>query len=410
MQQRGKNMSTLEQNICGIRFRSPLVIGAGPLSDRVDLIQKAAECNVGAVCIKQTAWREPRPGVRKMYAQKNSYFFNPSDRRLNPQKAAELIRQSKQITDIPLLVNILGDSASADTWAALAWEMEQAGADGLELNFACPNPPAKIGSGAGNYQYGASISQEPELAREVIRSVVNNVNIPVWVKFSGDGVDTAALCRAASAAGAAGVTAFCSSRGVFPIDIYNGGRPKLADLTQCSFGGINGPAIRQVSNRVVAEAAKAAPELVIMGGGGISKAEHVVETIMFGASLTFLFTQVMLEGFDVLSKLNRELIQYMEKYGYRTIEEMRGAALKFVIPNSELDYEIGPSARIHADRCRGCGTCAKIAFCRAIEIKNRIAAVDESKCECCGLCASLCPFGAIDFPKGSETDRRKKDA
>jgi len=307
LQKGNEPMSTLEQVMGGIRFRSPLVIGAGPLSDRVDLIKKAADFGAGAVSIKQTAWREPRPGVRKMSAQRGMYFFNPSDRRLNPKKSAELIRQCKEVTDIPLFVNILGDGGNTDTWAELGQQMQDAGADALELNFACPNPPAEIGR--GGYQYGASISHYPDKAAEIISAVAKAVSIPVWVKFSGEGTNTAALCTAAMEAGASGITAFFSPRGVFPIDIYNGGRPKLADMKKCSFGGVNGPAIRLASNRVVAEAAMAAPSIPIMGGG-ISSFEHVIETLMFGASLSFIFTLVMLEGFEVLTKLNREIAVY----------------------------------------------------------------------------------------------------
>ena len=388
-------MSTLKQIIGGIEFKSPIVIGAGPLSDRADLIKRAVDCGAGAVSIKQTAWSEPRPGVRKMYAQRGSHFFNPSDRRLNPKRTAELIRQVREETDIPLFANILGAGTDVDTWVALGQQMEEAGANALELNFACPNPPAQ--TAVGGFQYGASMSQDPEMAAAIISALDKAVNIPVWVKFSGDGTNTKALCKAAAEAGVGGITAFCSPRGAFPIDIYAGGRPMLADLERCSFGGINGAAIRPASNRVVAEAAQAAGSVPIMGGGGISRFEHVVETIMYGASLTFIFTQIMLEGFQIIPRLNEQLLEFMETNGYETIDDMRGKTLQYVVPNSELDYSIGPPAKINADLCRGCGTCAKIAFCRAIEMQGRVAVVKEENCECCGLCASLCPAKAISF-------------
>lgn len=330
-----------------------------------------------------------------MYAQRGGYFFNPSDRRLNPQRTTELIRRTRELTDIPLFVNILGEGANADTWVALGQQMQEAGANALEVNFACPNPPAK--TAAGGFQYGASISQDPELAAAIISALSKAVEIPVWVKFSGDGTNAKALCKAAEEAGAGGITAFCSPRGAFPIDIYHGGRPRLADLEQCSFGGVNGAAIRPASNRIVAESAQAAPNTPIMGGGGISTFEHVVETIMYGASLTFLFTHVMLEGFEVLGKLNERLLHFMETNGYETIGDMRGKTLQYIVPNSALDYAIGPAAKIDPDLCRGCGICAKIAFCRAIEMQGRLAVVKEENCECCGLCASLCPVKAISF-------------
>lgn len=390
-------VSSLEQIISGIRIKSPIVIGAGPLSDRADLIKCAADCGAGAVSIKQTAWSEPRSGVRKMYAERGGHFFNPSDRRLNIEKCARLIGEAKATADIPLIVNILGAGPDIGTWVELAGQIQNAGADAVELNFACPNPPAEKDGSGRQLTYGATIARSPELAAQIVRALTAELEIPVWIKFSGDGVDTDTLCKSVKDAGASGITAFFSPRGAFPIDIRNGGKPCLADLEKCSFGGINGPSIRQASNRVVAEAAMAVPGLPIMGGGGISAWEHAVETIMFGASLDMVFTKVMLDGFEVVSKMNDGILAFMEEQGYRTIDDMRGLALEYVVPNNELGWEIGPAAKVNADRCTGCGSCAKIAFCRAITLRGKTACVDSEKCECCGLCASLCPCHAISF-------------
>ena len=388
-------MSTLEQNVGGVRFKSPIIVAAGPLTERFDLIKKASDCHAGAVVIKQTPFSEPRPGVRKMYAERGGFFFNPSDRRLNYNKCADLVKQVKDETDMPIFVNILGDGDNIDSWCFLTELMQNAGADGVELNFACPNPPGKIGEAGKGFQYGASVSQIPELAQKIISGIVSNAKIPVWPKFSGDGTNTTALCQAAEAAHAAGVVAFCSPRGAFPIDIYNGGRPKMETMDVCSFGGINGPAIRQTSLRVVAQAAKAVKNLPICGGGGISRPEHAIETIMYGASLAFIFTQIMLDGFEIIPKYNDWILKFMEEQGYETIDDMRGLSLQYEVQGNELDYAIGPKAHVDAEKCVGCGSCAKIGFCRAITMKEKKAIVDCGLCESCGLCASLCPRNAI---------------
>ena len=390
-------MSTLEQYIGNIFFRNPVTVGAGPLTGRPDLLKKAADCGAGAVSIKQTPYSQPRPGLRKMYAERGGYFFNPSDTRLDYHVTADMVKQIKDETDMAVLVNILGDGMDLDSWIFLAHLMEKAGADGVELNFACPNPPGKLGAGGEGFQYGASISQHPDLAHQIIQGLTQEVRIPVWAKFSGDGTDTAALAMEAWKAGAAGITAFCSPKGVFPIDIRNGGKPKMAAMDACSFGGINGPAIREPSKRVVAEAYKAVPGLPIIGGGGISRPEHAIETIMFGADLIFMHTQIMLEGFEIIQKFNDFILRFMEEQGYETIADMKGLALKHEIPVSELDYAIGPPAKVDPEKCVGCGSCAKIAFCRSISLSEGKAHVDGTLCECCGLCASVCPKNAISF-------------
>jgi dihydropyrimidine dehydrogenase (NAD+) subunit PreA len=120
---------------------------------------------------------------------------------------------------------------------------------------------------------------------------------------------------------------------------------------------------------------------------------------MFGASLIFLLTHLILEGIAEIRKMNEQLSRFMDENGYNTIQDMRGLALAHIIPNSELEPHIGPPAKIDASCCVGCGICAKIATCRSITITNGRAVVDEGQCECCGLCASVCPCAAISFGK-----------
>lgn len=390
-------MANLTQTFGGITFKSPIVVAAGPLTERYDLIKKAAEAGAGALVIKQTPFSEPRPGVRKMYAEKGGFFFNPSDRRLNYNKCIDLIKRVKNDIEMPILVNILGDGTDIETWLFLVEKLQEAGADGVELNFACPNAPEKIGDAGAGFQYGASVSQNPDMAKQIISGITKEAKIPVWVKFSGDGTDTAMLCKNAEKSGASGVVAFCSPKGAFPIDIYNGGCPKMAAMDVCSFGGINGTAIRPSSLRVIAQAAKACDRIPVCGGGGISKPEHAIEAIMYGASLTFMFTHIMLEGFGCIPKFNEFILKFMEEQGYKNIPDMRGLALKYEVPNSELDYAMGPKAKVDETKCVGCGVCSKIAFCRAIEFAENKAKICGELCESCGLCASLCPRSAISF-------------
>ena len=122
-----------------------------------------------------------------------------------------------------------------------------------------------------------------------------------------------------------------------------------------------------------------------------------IEAIMYGASLTFMFTHIMLEGFDCIPKFNEFILKFMEEQGCKNIPDMRGLALKYEVPNSELDYAMGPKAKVDETKCVGCGVCSKIAFCRAIELVEKKAKICGELCESCGLCASLCPRSAISF-------------
>lgn len=381
-------MKILAQTVSGLRFSSPIIVASSPLTDSVEKIRLAEDNGAGGVSVKFAIHTQLRPGVRKMHWD-GQYFFNPSDRRFTLEQGADLMRRAKAAVSLPLFANMAGFGDTPETWVESGKVLAEAGADALELNYACPNLAAPHG-------HGAPPSANPAVAAGIVAALKAAVAIPVWVKFSGEAIQVPVLVKALAEAGVDGVTAFASPRGVFPIDIENGGAPNIAGLNACSFGGINGPTLRPICNRVAAEAAMAA-DRPVMGGGGIRDWKHVVESVMFGASLTFMCSKLLTDGFGVIGKINAGLAEFMQRKGYESIDDMRGLALRHVIPPSGLDYAMGPKAKIDPERCIGCGACAAVGSCFAVTLENGRARVDANLCESCGLCASLCPRGAVSF-------------
>jgi dihydroorotate dehydrogenase subfamily 1 len=386
-------MAKLDQTICGLHFKSPIVISSGPLTDSVDKIKMAEECGAGAVSTKVSRYFDPVPGVRKMYTQKGLYLINPSDRRFSLDTGMELVRNAKEAVNIPVFANVAG-GGSTESWVYMCKGLEEAGADAVELNLACPNTdPDPSGELIG---HGASMSANPDAAALVVSEIKKSVKIPVWVKFSGAAANVPLLTSAVEKAGGDGVVAFYSPRGAFPVDIFNGGRPGMAAMDKCSFGGINGPAIKPMSNRVIAESAMSC-SLPVIGGGGISDYADAVTSIMYGASLAFVCTKVLTDGFGVITKMCSDINDFLDQQGYDDIADIRGLSLRYVVTQAELDNSIGPKAKIDESKCAGCGACTKIGSCTALSLKGKKAAVQEEKCESCGLCSSLCPKSAIYF-------------
>ena len=392
-------MSNLSQTISGIRYKNPFVVSSSPLTDSVDCIKAAEDNGAGAVSTKLTMLEQPVKGVRKMYAVRGLYSFNPSDKRNDFEDGLELVRKAGEAVDIPLWANMAGPGDNYEGWVKLGKALEQAGADVLELNFTCPNFAAPDPNKPG-VKLGAAVGKEPDLVSGIVSSVKAAVGIPVYPKLTCDGFDWVPVAIACEKAGADGVTVNGGSSAAPPVDIYRGGKPKMATMTMHAFGGFVGPAQRQIGMMRVAMAAQNT-KLTIAGGGGISAWEDAAESIMYGSTFVTMCTKLLWEGFTWLRKMNEGLLNFMEENGYETLADMRGLALQYLTTNNNLQYFNVP-AMIASDRCAGCGICAHIPSCTAnLRVENKKAVLNPDKCISCGYCAALCPNGSISFERNN---------
>ena len=374
------------------------MIGSSPLTDNVDFIKMAEDNGAGAVSVKLTMLVQPIPGLRKMYAERGYYNFNPSDKRNYFEEGLELVRKAREATDFVLWTNIAGPGEDTDGWIKLGKAMEQAGADALELNFNCPNMGT---TPEGGVVVGSGVGKNTELCYLVTNEVKKAVNIPVYPKVTCDVPDVVAVFKAVERAGADGIVVNAGYTGAPPIDIYNGGKIKIRGLEKCSYGGAVGHMNKPYSNRFVGLCAQNTG-LTIAGGGGIQTWSDAVESIMFGSTHTTVCSVIMTEGFGYLRNLNDGLERFMDENGYAGLADMRGLALNYICETRELhQFNIKAPPSFDHEKCVGCGSCEKIGSCGAIEIKGKKAfLISEEACQRCSLCAALCPKGAISFTGG----------
>lgn len=389
----------LRQQVAGMTYRSPFIVSSSPLTDSVDLIKKAEDHGAGAVSTKLTLLHQPVKGIRQMYAERGLFGFNPSDKRNDLEDGLRLVQKARQATDLIIWANIAGPGGDLDGWVTIAKAFEQAGAHALELNMICPNISlscATMGQQVAQPQkVGAVVGKDPVLAGQIVRVVKENVAIPIWCKPITDAPDFLGVARSCHESGADGIVINGAVLAAPPIDIYRGGRPRMASLQNCSYGGMCGPAIKPISNRFIGQVAQTV-DIPIAGGGGISKWQDVVESVMFGSSLITICTQILWDGFEVLTKLRKGLEAYMQEFEYETLGAFRGMALQYIVPTSELK-NISSYANIDMEKCNGCGLCARVGSCTAIQVLNKKAVLEKEKCVGCGLCWSLCKRNAVYF-------------
>ena len=205
----------------------------------------------------------------------------------------------------PILANVSG--FSIEEYAYVCERMDQeTDAAILEVNISCPN----VRHG------GMAFGTIPEAAAEVTRAVKAVTTKPVFMKLSPNVTDIAAIARACVEAGADGLCLINTVLGM-RIDI----RRRKAVLAN-TYGGYSGPGIFPIALRMVNQVSKACPGTPIIGCGGVSSAEDVIEMMMAGASAVEIGAASLQNP-----KACQEIIERLPE----VMKEMRIAHLKDII-------------------------------------------------------------------------------
>jgi dihydroorotate dehydrogenase (fumarate) len=329
-------MMSLRTEFLGMQLQSPVMIASGPASHDVNQVRLAQEQNAGAVVLKTAcsdkfvhmrSWPRPRyklldwdkqiEGRSKtfsLYSYEQGYSGTLED-------YWEFIRVSKKHASIPVIGSIFADDVN--DWVELAKQVEQCGADALELDISSPHRPGSLGF---ETTFVAAIS-----------GVVKSVKIPVLVKL-GPGADVLHQCLAAQENGASAVT-LCNRLRGFDVDIESQ-KPILHGY----FAGVGGPWAKYYTMRHVAEAAQSV-SIPISATSGIMSGEDVIKYILLGASTVQILSVIMVNGWDSVQRINREIAEYIQRKNLTSLEDIRGKALKAMTSPDDIIRWSGESKR-----------------------------------------------------------------
>jgi len=179
-----------------------------------------------------------------------------------------------------------------------------------ELNISCPN--VKHG--------GIGLGTNAELAANITRLAKEVSEKPVYVKLTPNVTNIVEIAKAVEKAGADGLVLINTLLGM-RIDLKSG-KPLLANTT----GGLSGPAIKPVAVRMVYQCAQAV-DIPIIGVGGISSAEDVLEFLYAGASAVEVGAANFVDPY-ICPKIINELGSVLEKYGNASVAEATGRSFK----------------------------------------------------------------------------------
>ena len=295
--------------VCGIRLDNPIIPASGTFGYGYEFAQLYDINMLGTFSFKGTT-RQPRFGnPTPRIAEYAGGLLNAVGLQ-NPGAdavIAEELPRLRQVFHKPVMANVSGFSVEeyAETCALLAAQ-EQVG--WLEVNISCPN----VHGG------GAAFGADPKAAAEVTRAVRAVTDKPLILKLSPTAADIAAVARACQDAGADGVSLINTLPGM-RIDLKRRA-PLLANGT----GGMSGPAMLPLAVRMVYQVYQAV-EIPIVGMGGVSRAEDVLELMLAGATAVGVGAANLVEPY-ACRNIIETLPDVMLRYGIHDLNDIIGGA------------------------------------------------------------------------------------
>lgn len=381
-------MAKIETQFLGFTLRSSLIASSGPMTRDFNSIKRLETAGIGAV-ITKTILLNPSINPQPCLYRRNGYFLNTERCSTLPFKQwqdEELPRLSQ--LDIPVIASI-----GMTPWDVekLAKPVVKAGADMLELSI-------------------FTSYDDPTPMIEAVRRVKKAVDVPVSVKLSHNVYDTVEFGKAVREAGADAISAIDAVKAGLHLDLRTG----CTSLLEQGFGRISGEAIKPLALYHVAQLAHYV-KLPIIGTGGIMSGIDALEMISCGAVAVGICTAIIVKGPEVISKINEQMIQFMQDQGLSSLGELRGQALSQIdFPKSigeRREYEKRPVkllnkvAFIDQGVCTRCELCQRICPYGAVEEHKEHFSIYSSICEGCGLCISMCPVEAISYHKGVDEEK-----
>jgi dihydroorotate dehydrogenase (NAD+) catalytic subunit len=304
----------LSVEICGVKLSNPIVLASGILGLSSEVFERLARSGLGAVTTKSVSL-QPRPGYKNPVIVDYGPGLINAVGLSNPgvEVMVQEIRRAKERLlplGIPVIASIFANTIY--DFGTLARYISEAEPDLIEANISCPNIDAR---------YEEMFAASPYVSAQVTRRVKENTDIPLVVKLSPNVENIVEVAQAVVDAGANVISAINSVGPGLIIDIETG-YPVLANR----IGGVSGPAIRPIAVRCVYDICRAV-KVPVIGIGGVSSGRDVVEMLLVGATAVGIGSAVNYHGIDVFQRAIVQVTQYMERHGYRSLDEFRGRSL-----------------------------------------------------------------------------------
>jgi dihydropyrimidine dehydrogenase (NAD+) subunit PreA len=417
-------MADLSVQFAGrIHSPNPFWLASGPPSNCGDQVMRAFDAGWGGAVWKTIGEQVVNVSSRyssvdwnggRMMGLNNIELISDRPTQENLREIAEVKRRYPRHAVIASLMV----ESKRETWHDIVKRSEDAGADGLELNFGCPHGMSERGM-------GSAVGQVPEYAQMITEWVKEIARTPVLVKLTPNVGDIRTVARAAKRGGADALSAINTINSITGVDLDTF-TPRPEVNGKSSHGGYCGPAVKPIALHLVQQiAADPQVQLPISAIGGISGWQEAAEFLLLGADSLQACTAPMHYGFRIVEDMLDGLSRWMDSKGFANIAAFRGLSLPRVTDWQHLDLNYKIVARIDPATCIGCQLCYTACWDGAHQCihvagharpederehsfqsivsspaassvshavpASRIPKVDEQECVGCNLCWLVCP-------------------
>jgi dihydroorotate dehydrogenase (fumarate) len=296
----------------GMTLKSPLVVSASPLSKNLDGIKRIEDSGAAAMVMYSVFEEQIEHEQKELhylttvgtesFAESLSYFPEVEEFNLGPDQYLDLIRKAKESVEIPVIASINGKTHGG--WIDFAKQMQQAGADGIELNI---------------YNIPTSLTQSSQEIEnnyiEILKSVKNAVNIPVALKVSPYFTNFAYMAKKFDEAGADSLVLF---NRFYQPDI------NLDELEVEPHIILSNPTDLRLPMRWIA-ILKGRIFADLAATSGIHYGEDVIKMLLVGSNVTMLCSTLLRYGVDYVKDIQDEVVEWMTEHEYESVMQLQGS-------------------------------------------------------------------------------------
>lgn len=323
------NLST---NYLGLKLKNPFMPGASPMPDSIGAVRRLEDAGAAAI-VMHSLFEEQFTNEDRVLEDEiakhlesnpeaTSFLPIPTEFNLEPDEYLKQINQIKDAVDVPVIASLNG--ASLGGWMHYAKEIEQAGAHALELNF---------------YHISTNVEETgmdvEKRACEILKSVKQNVKIPVAVKLSPFFSSLPNFTRQLVASGADGIILF---NRFYQPDIDTEELDVLPTLQLSNSFEL------RLRLRWLAIMSASVPTSYACSGGAYT-GHDAIKALMTGATVVQFVSSLLKNGPEYLSTILRDVEKWMEEHEYNSIDELRGC-MSFKHCPDPLAYERGNYLRM----------------------------------------------------------------
>jgi len=302
-------MADISTSYMGFKLKNPIIAGSSGLNKSVENLQNLEKHGAAAIVLKSLFEEQIMHKINKVYNDSNQAFaYTEADdyisnytREKDVSDYLSLIEAGKKAVNVPLIASI--NCVSASEWIAFAKKMENAGADGLELNiFILPSDPKRDGL------------QNEQIYFDIVNEVMRQISIPVAVKISYYFSGLAKTALKLSWTGIAGMVLF---NRFFSPDI---------DIEKFEVVSTNVFSTKEELSTSLRWVAMLADRVHcdIAASTGVHDGQAMVKQLLAGAKAVQIASVLYKQGFGVIGEMSDFLSSWMDRHHFKTTNEFIG--------------------------------------------------------------------------------------